>query len=89
LKGFARVNDLYGHAIILNLRYVTRIRPGTPRKRPTEITFENGETLQITATEGARLVAQLNRCCGKRSGRRLRKKGRRKMTMRRALKGLR
>ena len=90
MKDFARVNDLYGHPLLLNLRYVWKIRPGTPSKRPTEVTFDNGETLQLTATEGARLVAQLNGCCDKKTLRLVRtKKGRRKLTMRRALKRLR
>lgn len=90
MKGFARVNDLYGNALILNLRYVTKIRPGTPRNRPTEVIFENGESLQLTATEGARLIGQLNRCCDRKcAGRGQEQKGRRKLTMRRALKQLR
>ncbi len=83
MKQFARVNDLYGNTLLLNLRYVVKIRPGNKKKKPSEVTFDNGEVLQLTASEGARLILQLNDCCDRRGKRRLRK-GRR-LTVKRAL----
>lgn len=66
MADFARIEDHSGLPLLINLDYVTRIRPGLDPQEPATVQFAVGRTLVISAAEGRKLIAQLNRCCVKR-----------------------
>jgi hypothetical protein len=66
MADFARIEERSGLSLLINLDYVTRIRPGLDPQEPTTVQFAVGRTLVISAAEGRKLIEQLNRCCVKR-----------------------
>ncbi len=49
--------------VYINLDYVTRIYTGLDPREPTEVIFRDGSTMQLTRSQGGKLLAQLNLCC--------------------------
>jgi hypothetical protein len=66
MADFAQIKDRQGRPLWINLDYVTRIRPGLDPREEATVHFAAGRSLPISASEGGKLLAQLNRCCVKR-----------------------
>lgn len=62
MADFASTND-NGVPVWINLDYVVMINRGLDPKEPTNVYFINGQRIQLSRTDGGKLVAQLNQCC--------------------------
>lgn len=62
MADFAFTND-NGVPVWINLDFVIVINRGLDPHEPTNVYFINGDRLQLSRSDGEKLVAQLNRCC--------------------------